>query len=73
MTDTNSQSQQMWGGRFAEAPDELIASFTASVALDKELAIYDIQGSIAHAKMLGRQQIITPAEADKIIEGLRYP
>ena len=70
MTDTNSQSQQMWGGRFAEAPDELIASFTASVALDKELAIYDIQGSIAHAKMLGRQQIITTAEADKIIEGL---
>lgn len=66
----NTQVGQMWGGRFSEATDRFVAEFTASVNFDKRMAKQDIQGSIAHATMLGRCGIITMDESLQIIEGL---
>lgn len=59
-----------WGGRFSKGTDKAVEAFTASVHFDRRLASYDIQGSIAHCRMLARQKIIFAAEAKKIIEGL---
>ena len=49
----SEQTSSMWGGRFSEATDSFVAEFTASVNFDKRMARQDIQGSIAHATMLG--------------------
>lgn len=59
-----------WSGRFTESTNELVEEFTASIHYDWRLYPYDIAGSIAHARMLGRQKIITRQEADRIIKGL---
>ncbi|WP_435933254.1 argininosuccinate lyase [Moraxella bovoculi] len=60
----------MWGGRFSEATDCFVAEFTASVNFDKRMANQDIQGSIAHATMLGQCGIITADESRQIVDGL---
>ncbi len=60
-----------WGGRFREPTDEQVELFTASIAFDKRLYRYDIEGSIAHARMLARQGIITAEEGQSIINGLK--
>ena len=65
------QGQQMWGGRFSEATDSFVAAFTASVGFDQRFAKHDIQGSIAHATMLGKCDILTTEEVDTIINGLK--
>ncbi len=59
-----------WGGRFEGPTDSFVEEFTASVPFDRRLWRYDIAGSLAHARMLGRQGIISPEEADKIVHGL---
>lgn len=59
-----------WGGRFKENQSPSAERFTASIHIDKRLYKHDIEGSIAHAKMLARQGIIKPEEGDKIIEAL---
>lgn len=64
------QEKKLWGGRFSEKTDEFVEEFTESVSFDKELAIYDINGSIAHVKMLGRQGIIPIEDSEKIQKGL---
>ncbi len=64
-------NKKLWGGRFSAAIDKAVESFTASVHFDQRLALYDIQGSIAHASMLGNCGIISNAEADEIIAGLK--
>ncbi len=64
-------SKKPWGGRFAKETDASVEAFTASVHFDRRLAPYDIDGSIAHCRMLARQKILTSAEADKIVRGLR--
>lgn len=66
----NSTTSSMWGGRFSEATDKFVAEFTASVNFDKRMANQDIDGSIAHATMLGRCGIITSEESQKIVDGL---
>ncbi|MFO7576639.1 MAG: argininosuccinate lyase [Pelovirga sp.] len=63
-------SSKLWGGRFTQPTDRFVEEFTASIAFDQRLYRYDIQGSKAHAEMLGRQGIITVAEADQIRAGL---
>ena len=60
-----------WDGRFVEATDEFVESFTASVTFDQELARYDIEGSIAHATMLRDVGILQDEEANKIFSGLK--
>jgi argininosuccinate lyase len=63
-------AEKLWGGRFSESTDRFVEEFTESVSFDKELALYDIKGSIAHARMLGKQGIISQEDAEKIIKGL---
>jgi argininosuccinate lyase len=60
-----------WSGRFREKTSKVVESFTESISFDHRLWRYDIEGSIAHAEMLGRQGIITGEESEKIISGLR--
>ncbi len=62
--------KKLWGGRFSESTDAFVEEFTESISFDKELALYDIKGSIAHARMLGKQGIIPQEDAEKIIKGL---
>ena len=59
-----------WAGRFKEKTNSLVELFTESVSYDNRLYEQDIRGSIAHAKMLAKQGIITEDERDKIIKGL---
>jgi argininosuccinate lyase len=59
-----------WGGRFAESPDPRAAGFGRSDETDRELALDDIDGSVAHARGLGRAGILTPAEVEAIVGGL---
>ena len=61
---------QAWSGRFNEPVAELVKQFTASVGFDQRLATFDIQGSIAHARMLGAQKIISNDDVSKIEAGL---
>jgi len=65
------QEKKLWGGRFSESTDAFVEEFTESISFDKELALYDIKGSIAHAKMLGKQGIIPQEDTEKIIKGLQ--
>ena len=60
----------MWGGRFASGPDAIMESINASIDFDKRMAVQDIAGSIAHATMLAKQNIITASDAEAIKEGL---
>lgn len=59
-----------WGGRFKKGTHELVEKFSASIDLDKRLYREDIEGSIAHAKMLGKVGIISKQESQKIVKGL---
>ena len=61
---------KLWAGRFSKQEDERVNDFKSSIAFDARMAQHDIQGSIAHATMLGRQGIIEPAEAELIVQGL---
>ncbi len=65
-----TQDHKPWGGRFSEATDAFVETFTASVSFDRRLYHYDIQGSIAHANMLGTVGIITADECSSILAGL---
>ena len=60
-----------WAGRFSQGTHTAVEQFTVSLHLDHKLYKYDIQGSIAHCRMLGRQKIISAAEAKKIIAALQ--
>jgi argininosuccinate lyase (EC 4.3.2.1) len=62
--------QKPWGGRFNEPTNKLVEEFTASIKFDKRLCQYDIEGSIAHCRMLARQGIISSEEEKKIVAGL---
>ncbi|MDA8084553.1 MAG: argininosuccinate lyase [Nitrospiraceae bacterium] len=66
----NGPVSKAWGGRFREHTSASVESFTESISFDKRLWRHDIRGSIAHARMLARQRIITPKEAATIIRGL---
>ncbi|HVJ50681.1 argininosuccinate lyase [Desulfitobacterium sp.] len=62
---------KLWGGRFEKTTDALVEDFHSSISFDQRLYKQDIQGSIAHARMLGQVGVIAPAEADQIIAGLQ--
>jgi len=63
--------KKLWGGRFNKSTDHLMEEFSASISYDQRLYPYDIEGSIAHCKMLEKCKIIKAAEAKKIISGLK--
>ena len=69
--DDNQATNQSWGGRFNEPVDAFVARFTASVNFDKRLAQQDIQGSIAHARMLEQAGVLSADELNLISDGLQ--
>ena len=65
-----TEKNKTWSGRFHEPVAELVKKYTASVGFDQRLAEFDIQGSLAHARMLGAQGIISAADVRAIEQGL---
>ena len=61
---------KLWGGRFTEATDAFVERFTASVEFDRRLYNHDINGSIAHARMLHKVGILSSLELQQILDGL---
>ena len=59
-----------WGGRFSESTDAFVEAFTASIDFDKRLYKHDIQGSRAHARMLGKAGILSQEDVVSILSGL---
>ncbi len=64
-------SEKLWSGRFSEKTDRIVEDFTSSIDIDKRLYAYDIEGSIAHCRTLAKGAIISEADADVLIGGLR--
>ena len=62
---------KLWGGRFSKNTDESVNDFNSSIRFDQRLYRQDIEGSIAHARMLGKSGIIEEADSLKIIDGLK--
>ncbi len=62
---------KLWGGRFTKETNKLVEEFTASIEFDKELALEDIQGSLAHVQMLSDCGIIDQDDAQTIKNGLK--
>jgi argininosuccinate lyase len=63
-------TKKLWGGRFKQDTDALVNRFNASIDFDRRLYAYDIQGSIAHCRMLAAQGIIKDEESTRIVEAL---
>ena len=63
-------AKKTWSDRFEGSLHPAIVLFNASIGFDIELIEYDLNGSVAHAKMLGHTGIISPTEADQLVEGL---
>jgi argininosuccinate lyase len=61
---------QLWGGRFTKETDQLVYDFNASIRFDQRLYRQDIEGSMAHVRMLAKQGILTEEERDQILDGL---
>ena len=61
---------QLWGGRFTKETDKLVYNFNASISFDQKFFHQDVEGSMAHVKMLAKQGILTVEEKDQILAGL---
>ena len=61
---------KLWGGRFTQPTDKFVEEFTASIQFDKRLYHQDIRGSIAHARMLGKQEIIPMEDVERIVSAI---
>ena len=62
---------KLWGGRFEKSTDKAVDDFNSSIRFDKRMYKEDIEGSIAHATMLGNQAIIDKADSEKIVSALK--
>ncbi|HJV96001.1 MAG TPA: argininosuccinate lyase, partial [Albitalea sp.] len=70
MTSQLAKKAEAWSARFNEPVSDLVKRYTASVFFDKRLALFDIQGSLAHAAMLAKQGIIAEADRAAIEKGM---
>ena len=70
MSSKKPENSKLWGGRFNEPTTPFVERFTASISFDKRLYQYDIDGSVAHAKMLRKVGILTDKEEVDIVNGL---
>ncbi|MDR1549221.1 MAG: argininosuccinate lyase [Hungatella sp.] len=61
---------KLWGGRFTKETNQLVHNFNASISFDQKFYHQDIEGSIAHVKMLAKQGLLTEEDRDKIVKGL---
>ncbi|MGD9124485.1 MAG: lyase family protein, partial [Desulfarculaceae bacterium] len=66
----DQKKSKLWGGRFKEPMHELMERINASIGFDQRLAAQDIRASQAHARMLARQGILPPEDAQAIVKGL---
>lgn len=62
---------KLWGGRFQKSTDKKVDDFNSSIRFDKRMYKQDIKGSVAHATMLGKQNIIPKEDSDKIVTELK--
>lgn len=69
MADKQNEGQQMWGGRFAAQPSDIMQSINASIDIDRRMVLQDIAGSRAHADMLTECEIISEADNEAIQTG----
>ncbi len=67
----SDKQKKPWGGRFCEPTNKMVEEFTSSIHFDKRLYRYDIEGSIAHTKMLARRKLISREDERLIITGLK--
>ena len=72
MTDQLQKKAKVWSGRFSEPISEKVQEYTASIHFDKKLALFDIEGSKAHAEMLEKVGILSNEELNKILVGLDH-
>ena len=63
-------AEKLWKGRFTEKTAKVVERFTASIDVDQRLYRYDIEGSIAHCRMLAKTGIISEADGDTLVQGL---
>src|SRR5262245_17663541 len=68
---TPPEAVKRWGGRFAAATDPMVDAYTNSLAVDRRIALDDVRGSIAHARMLGATGIIPVEDVTAILDGLQ--
>lgn len=61
---------KLWGGRFTKETNQLVHNFNASISFDQKFYHQDIEGSMAHVKMLAKQGILTEEDKDAIVNGL---
>ena len=64
-------THKLWGGRFEKQPEHWVDEFGASIFFDQLMASEDLEGSLAHVKMLKHTKILPANEADQIIAGLQ--
>ena len=62
---------QLWGGRFTKQTDDAVKAFNDSLGFDRRLYRQDICGSMVHARMLGKQGIISARDCEEIDQGLK--
>lgn len=62
---------QLWGGRFTKETNQLVYNFNASISFDKKFYKQDMEGSIAHVKMLGKQGILTEIETKQLVKTIK--
>ena len=62
--------KKLWAGRFRERTSKTVEAFTESISFDKRLWKYDIEGSLAHVRMLGRQGIISKVDSGALCSNL---
>jgi len=65
-----AENEKLWGGRFSQKTDKLVETLNASIHFDKRLYESDIEGSIAHLKMMASEAIISTDEAETLVKGL---
>jgi argininosuccinate lyase len=66
----SDEKKELWSGRFTAPLDRAVLGFTSSLGNDTRIALIDVRGSIAHARMLGRQGLLNEAETIAIVNGL---
>ena len=67
---SETTTNEMWGGRFASGPSAIMEAINASIDFDKRLYREDIEGSMAHAAMLGERGIVSQGDVAEIRRGL---
>ncbi|MGA1195296.1 MAG: argininosuccinate lyase [Candidatus Latescibacterota bacterium] len=70
MSESQSSSEKLWGGRFGKSTEKLMEKFNASIGFDQRLYKVDIEGSRAQAKALTRIGVLSDAERDQVLAGL---